>query len=206
MVVAAFVLTLGFVSVSATPTVAYERTKTCGDSYLNNPCGEGEIPKPLHWPRRCVMYRTNRRGSPSFPGQTGERLSDELQRLVVRALEQRNHPDCSDFKMVYGGRTRVDEAAYRKKKTNAPPRRYQRAVCELTGRKTTVGLRFPEAFQPDDSEGIRAAALGEGPVTRGCQCRATGSPSPFRWIAALLVVGLLDLYSMRYRRRRDSNR
>lgn len=91
---------------------AYKRTKTCGDTYLDFPCRDGEQPKPLFWPVRCVKYQINESGSPTSPLQDGDTLSDRLKELVNRAFKTWNDPQCSDFQMVFDGRTAIDRANY----------------------------------------------------------------------------------------------
>jgi len=78
---------------------AYERTQTC-DSFGTYECREGETPKPISWPMRCVRYRINDRGSSDFGA--GDELSQQLHQLVVDTFETWNDPSCSDFQSAAG--------------------------------------------------------------------------------------------------------
>lgn len=94
------------------PGSAYKRTQTCGDTYLDFPCDEGQRPKPLYWPVRCVKYRISQNGSPSSPLQSDDELSDRLEELVIRSFQTWNEPRCSDFQAKFDGRTPIDSANY----------------------------------------------------------------------------------------------
>lgn len=102
---------VGIASFAMLPdATAFERTQTC-DSYGTYQCRQGERPRPISWPVRCVKYRINDKGSDQFPSSDGT-ISEELEELVVDAFESWNEPSCADFKLVHGGLTSASEAKY----------------------------------------------------------------------------------------------
>ena len=95
----------------AIPAEAYERTMTC-EPFGQQACEQGQEPKPIFWPNRCVQYRINESGSSKWPGASGGTISDDLRQIVVESFETWNAPTCTDFSMVEGELTSATRAEY----------------------------------------------------------------------------------------------
>jgi hypothetical protein len=92
---------------------AYERTKTC-DSYGTYSCDDGESPKPIAWPMRCIQYKVNELGSSHFQSSQDGTIGPRLRDIVTESFETWNAPSCTDFTFVSDGLTDVSAVRYRK--------------------------------------------------------------------------------------------
>jgi hypothetical protein len=88
----------------------FNQTRTCLPTGPNA-CQPGEEPLPVRWGQGQVEYRINSQGSQSMePGST--EVTDELKHAVFESFDAWNDLECSDFEMVYGGTTEVEQTGY----------------------------------------------------------------------------------------------
>ncbi len=88
----------------------FTQTRTCLPTGINA-CQSGEHPLPVQWGQAQVEYRINDRGSQAMePGST--EVTDELKHAVFQSFDAWNDQECSDFEMVYGGKTAVEQPGY----------------------------------------------------------------------------------------------
>ena len=88
----------------------FVQTRTCMPSGPHQ-CEQGEQPLPVQWATGRVEYVINERGSQALHPDESE-LTDALKEDVFVSFEQWNEPDCSDFEMIYAGKTSRDQAGY----------------------------------------------------------------------------------------------
>lgn len=81
----------------------FVQTMTCSPSGANR-CSAGEEPLPVRWFQQEVAYLIHDQGSQDLhPGES--EVTDEVKSAVFRSFDAWNGPDCSDFYMVYGGKS-----------------------------------------------------------------------------------------------------
>ena len=100
---------------SAPPTLSvahaeFVQTMTCSPSGMNR-CEPGEEPRPVRWYRQTVQYSINDGGSQDLHPQESE-ITDALKASVFSSFDQWNDQECSDFEMIYGGKTSRDDTGY----------------------------------------------------------------------------------------------
>lgn len=86
---------------------AFVPTQTCAESG-QYACADGEEPKQVRWPTRCVNFYLNEVGSSDIDPQK----QADLEASVVAGFETWNRAECSDLTFVYGGQTDEDRAEY----------------------------------------------------------------------------------------------
>lgn len=88
----------------------FTQTRTCTPSGVNR-CEPGEVPLPVQWSRSTVEYWVNERGSQAIEPESTE-ITDEIKEAVFDSFDAWNEVECSDFEMIYGGKTTIDEVGH----------------------------------------------------------------------------------------------
>ena len=84
----------------------FVQTRTCTPFSSPYQCNPGEEPLPVQWYRHQVEYEIHQAGSEQLhPGQD---LTDDVKHAIIESFDAWNEPDCSDFEMIYAGKTVSD--------------------------------------------------------------------------------------------------
>ncbi len=101
---------LALLALSATPSLAFERTQTCtlnGSSGVT--CAAGEEPRFVYWPSACVSYHINDKGSTDTDNN---RAFTAIQAGFDRWGAPDAGPECSYLSLVFAGYTDEDRVGY----------------------------------------------------------------------------------------------
>lgn len=82
--------------------LAWEQTQTCTRGGGAFPCGINEIPRPVHWGRRCVTYGINDQGSPELPSSNGA-IDPTLKAAIDASFDAWTQVSCSNALLVPAG-------------------------------------------------------------------------------------------------------
>jgi hypothetical protein len=105
-----FLLSLAAVTGVATRSEAYVQTMTCNPDGGLFACSEGETPKPVHWPQRCILFYVNDQGSTDIPSSTGPK--PELLTAIDASFQTWTDVSQSDMTVEYAGLTNEDRAEF----------------------------------------------------------------------------------------------
>lgn len=94
-----------------TPAQAYVQTLTCSPNGGPFACAAGEMPKPVRWGDRCVVYYVNEDGTTDVPSSDGL-IHPNVLGAVQAGFDAWNEVTQSDLRLQYGGRTNEDRAEY----------------------------------------------------------------------------------------------